>query len=100
MDLHISELMRVFKPRPLTKSDIRDWQMKFFKALEPGWNSYHSKPLEIRVVRGLLKKFNPSMLPTIYAECEKGNFSKNFWWKWKQLPTVKKKEKPKNLTMF
>ena len=100
MDLHISEVLRIWKPRQLSKQDIRSWQFKFFKQLEPSWNNTHSCPLEVDMVRGWLKKFNPDILPTIYAECEKSNnFSKTFWWKWKQLPTQKKEKKPKNLTL-
>jgi hypothetical protein len=101
MDLHIGEMIRVWKPRPLQKQEIRYWHLKFFQQLEPSWNNFRPKPLEINMVRGWLKKFNPNMLPTIFAECEKSNnFSKTFWWKWKQLPTVKKEKKPKQKTLI
>lgn len=97
----MKDLLEVYKPRKITKQDVRTWQYKFFEKLAPGWNSVKSKPLTINIVRGLLRKFNPIMLPTIYAECEKSNnFSKNFWWKWKQLPMPQKKKSKKNLQLF
>ena len=99
MDFHIKDVLNIYKPRQMTPKDVRSWQMKFFRSLEPSWNSYHKDPLEINMVRGWLKRFNKDMLPIIYAECEKGNFSKNFWWKWGKMPPYVAPKKPKNLTL-
>ena len=98
MDLHISEIVKIYKPRPLEKQNRTFWIYKFIKQINDG--RYEQDKFDIPRMGRTLKRWQLWELPVLWKLCETStNFTKYFWWAWHQKPPYHKPKKPKQLDL-
>ncbi len=99
MDLHISDLLQIYKPRQVKVMKRKDWIYKFIAELNK--NRYEQDKLTLMRMAVTLKRWQDWELPVLWKLCETSNsFSKYFWWAYKMKPPIKKEKKKKELTLF
>jgi hypothetical protein len=98
MDLHIGDLLKIYKPREIKSLSRKDWIYKFIKEINK--DRYEADRLDLARMGRTLKRFPTWELPVLYKLCEESsNFNKFFWWKWKNQPPVKKEKKLKQKSL-
>lgn len=98
MEMHISEIVKIFKPKPLVKQNRTYWIYKFIVHINDG--RYEQDKYDIKRMGRVLKRYDLWELPVLYKLCEQAkNFNQYFWWHWKQKPAYHKPKKPKQLDL-
>jgi hypothetical protein len=101
MDLHISTLLEVWKPRPIPKVSRGQWIKQFYFKVKDGWNSVKTEPLTLAILATRMYNVPDAEMPTLWKLCsESSNFDKFFWWRIKRYPRRIKEKKKKSLQLF
>jgi hypothetical protein len=94
----ISDLLKIYKPKPVKVISRGQWLNQFYYKLSQDWNGV--EPLSRLRVGVAMKRFNTNALPSLWAVCnDSKSFAKMFWWKVKQMPVPPRKKKMKTLTL-
>lgn len=101
MDLHIADLLQIYKPRKLVQTGRGQWIKQFYYKIKDGWNANKSEPLTIKTVAIRMRNVPDAELPVLWKLCEESSsFTSFFWWRIKKYPPKKREKKPKQISLL